>query len=542
MTIQLTAISSLIFFTAFVNILVAYTSWQRRKTRGGVYFALAMTAMVVWTLVSGLHFSLAALPLKVLLAKAEYLGNMVALACFAAFALSYAGYEAWLEKIWVKILLFGLPAANILLAWTNELHGWLWTDFIPSSTFEHLYIFVHGPAYTWVVMTSYALLGVIFVSLLTAALGGTQLARKQAGLLLLSLVVLVMGHLIYLFDIFNLPGVDWSPITFSIAGLLMLYALYGSRFMDVVPVARNAMIEHMADGVLVLDAQGHLLDYNPAAQEIFGLEQANLGSPARAALARWPEAAALLENLGQAGAAEFRSGEPPKYYDLQLTPLADGQNQPSGLLVALRDITQRVQAEQALAQANQQLEQQLQEIEVLQAALREQAIRDALTGLYNRRYLLDALERVLNQAERQAHPVGILLVDIDHFKAVNDTYGHPSGDAYLAGFAHLLQQHFRKSDILCRYGGEEFLIVLPASSLEASAQRAEELRQLAETSAIPFEGREIRCTVSIGLASFPQHGQESSQLISRADQALYASKQAGRNQLTVWSPGLPGAG
>lgn len=538
MIFKLTPFSIATFITAIVNIFVTYSSWQRRKTRGGVYFTLAMAAMVFWTLSVGMYYSLIPIHLKVLAVKLEYLGNMVALACFAAFSLSYAGYEAWLKKIWVKILLFGIPAANILLAWTNDLHRWLWTDFIPSERFENVLIFVHGPAYTWVVIAGYGLVLIGFASLLAVVLEGTKLARKQAGLLLFALLVLVSGHLIYLFDIFNLPGVDWSSISYSITGLLLLIALHGSRFMDIVPVARKTMIERMPDGVLVLDPQGHLVDCNPAAQEAFDLQPEDLLTPFQSALKRWPQVIALLEDPAGPEATEISLGNPAKYYDLRLAPLLDHQNHRDGLLVVMRDITQRKLAEAALANANQQLEKQLEEIEKLQAALREEAIRDSLTHLYNRRFLLDALERELLLADRLSRPLGIILLDIDHFKSVNDTHGHFAGDEYLAAIAQILLQYFRKSDIICRYGGEEFLVVMPGSSLGMSTQRAEKFRQLVASTAVLFGEQEISCTISIGVAAFPEHGEKSSELIQRADQALYASKQAGRDRVTVWGENL----
>jgi diguanylate cyclase (GGDEF)-like protein/PAS domain S-box-containing protein len=530
-----TSISVAIFIAFFVNIFVAYSSWQRRKTKGGVYFAFAMLSITFWTLAAGLDYAAVPIPLKVFFAKLEYLGYMSAVALFAAFSLSYAGYEDYLKKTWVNILLIGIPASNILFAWTNELHGWIWSGFRVNDSADNVIIFEHGPAFTWVVFSGYALILIIFVSLLQASLKGTGLARKQARLLLFALLALVASNLIYLSDLFNIPGVDWSSITFSITGILFLFALYGSRFMDVVPVARNIMIERMADGVLVLDSHGRLVDFNPTAQAIFDIKQQDLWAPFQVALARWPEIIALLKNPARTEPMEVTFRKHEKVFELRLTPMEDNRNQVYGILFVMRDITQRKLIEDALQKANQRMENQLKEIGELQAALREQANRDSLTQLYNRRFLVDALEREFLLAQRYSQSLSIVLIDIDHFKSINDSYGHNVGDECLVRFSQLMQQHFRKSDIICRYGGEEFLIVLPDSNTDLSAQRVEEFRQLVSSTSIQSGIREIRFTISSGIATFQVHGENPTEIIQKADYALYVSKNKGRNQVTAWS-------
>jgi hypothetical protein len=251
---RLTPISAAIFFATIVNIFVAISSWRRRNSKGGVYFSIAMMAITWWTLAAGLDYAAIPISLKVFFAKMEILGYMSASALFTAFSITYAGFDDWLKKTWVNVLLIGIPVVDILLVWTNDWHHWIWRDFIPSEIVENVVVFIHGPGFTWMVLSGYALLAAIFVTLLSASIRGSPPARKQARLLLVALLVPVVSNLLYLFDAFNIPGVDWSSITFSITGALFLFALYGSRFLLVVPVARTAMIERMSDGVLVLDS------------------------------------------------------------------------------------------------------------------------------------------------------------------------------------------------------------------------------------------------------------------------------------------------
>lgn len=170
----------------------------------------------------------------------------------------------------------------------------------------------------------------------------------------------------------------------------------------------------------------------------------------------------------------------------------------------------------------------------LREALRDQAIRDGLTGLYNRRYLDEALERELRRADREGIPVSVLMIDIDRFKAFNDTFGHAAGDAALREVAAMLREVVRAEDLACRYGGEELAVIMAGIDPIRAADRAEEIR--ARVAAVVFgedEGRSGHLTVSIGVATAPQHGTSPEQLVGTADEALYRAKAAGRDQVVV---------
>ena len=191
-----------------------------------------------------------------------------------------------------------------------------------------------------------------------------------------------------------------------------------------------------------------------------------------------------------------------------------------------------------LRQSEAALQQQLQDIQSLQAKLTDQANRDALTGLYNRRYLNDSLQREFDRCARNGAPLSILLIDLDHFKQINDVHGHAAGDDVLRQVAALLQQDMRSSDICCRYGGEEFLLVLPAMAMDAALARAEHCRtRLAEQPWLA-DGRWVSVTLSIGVASVPAAGMAPEALIALADQALYRAKAEGRNRVCP-PAGLP---
>jgi diguanylate cyclase (GGDEF)-like protein len=170
----------------------------------------------------------------------------------------------------------------------------------------------------------------------------------------------------------------------------------------------------------------------------------------------------------------------------------------------------------------------------LREDLRQQAIRDPLTGLFNRRYLDETLPRELQRATREQQPLGLILGDIDHFKLYNDTYGHDGGDELLRQVGAYLLQHTRAGDIACRYGGEEFVLILPGTLLEASYARAEELRTGLGHLSVEHLGLALpQVTMSFGVASFPYHAASAEELLSLADSALYQAKDLGRNRVVV---------
>jgi diguanylate cyclase (GGDEF)-like protein len=168
----------------------------------------------------------------------------------------------------------------------------------------------------------------------------------------------------------------------------------------------------------------------------------------------------------------------------------------------------------------------------LREKLRSESIRDALTGLFNRRYMEESLDLELARAERGRHPVGVVLVDVDHFKRVNDTYGHAGGDAVLAALGALLRASVRGGDLACRLGGEEFLLILPGTPLVELARRAEELRAAVRGVQVVHHGQPLGpITVSMGVAAAPDHGTTRDALLRAADAALYRAKAAGRDRI-----------
>ena len=290
----------------------------------------------------------------------------------------------------------------------------------------------------------------------------------------------------------------------------------------------------MTDGMLVLDEQNQVVDFNPAAQHLLRtLPKIGLGQHFEEIFSGLPEWKTDLQDMRATLIDIALTDADHSYLELTISPVSDRQNRYAGRLIIVRDVTDRRLAEEGIQQANERLRAQLAEIETLQANLRDQAIRDSLTSLFNRRYLDETLERELARAARDQIPVSAVMLDIDNFKTFNDKHGHKAGDDVLQALGRLLQAQTRTGDIACRYGGEEFVIIMPGSSSAAALRRAEQWRVTFEGLKIPYQDQLLNTTLSGGVATFPDHGTTVDEILRSADLALYASKTGGRNCVSV---------
>ena len=203
-------------------------------------------------------------------------------------------------------------------------------------------------------------------------------------------------------------------------------------------------------------------------------------------------------------------------------------------LTAFRRNRQLRQTREALRLSEQTLTQQISEVQALQAQLQDQATHDPLTGLYNRRFLDTIAAREIARCRRESQNLAVMMIDIDHFKAVNDSYGHSGGDEVLKGLAALLQQGVRAADVPCRFGGEEFLLLLPGMPPETALMRAEQWRAAFAERVVEVDGLPVRATLSAGLAIYPDDGETLAQLTHCADLALYRAKAEGRNRVLAY--------
>jgi len=365
-----------------------------------------------------------------------------------------------------------------------------------------------------------------FRALVRARRHSSPLQRRQAGALLLGMLVpLPSTVLILSVPQGSIP--DPTPLSYVATGLISGYALLRLGLLQVVPVARGLVFDRLRDAVVVLGEDRRLIDVNRAGERLLRAARPDLpasltGLPFDDLLpVRRP---VRIQALGQGADGEYELDLPAgrMVLDIRMEDLADARGRPIGRVIVLRDITELFRLREHLA---------------------EQAVRDELTGLFNRRHLMRVLERELADAGPDTPDLCLVMVDIDHFKSVNDEHGHLIGDALLAATGRALTGAVRDGDLVARYGGEEFAILLPGLSVEQAVARTEDLRRrcaAATVESTPASGSvPVGRTISAGvvgvrgLAGAGSGPLTPAALLQAADAALYRAKESGRNRVVA---------
>lgn len=293
--------------------------------------------------------------------------------------------------------------------------------------------------------------------------------------------------------------------------------------MDLIPIARDIVMDHIPELVIVLDAHDRVLDVNPITEKWLGKSKDEIiGQDPLVVFYHWPQMLNRMLFSTEETRQEIEiPSNPPAALELVVTPIFDKQtNQLNGRVIVAHDITERKHLENNLNR--------------LAKKLQEQAIRDPLTGIFNRRFLAESLDKEIAQATRENNPVSIIMMDVDYFKKFNDTHGHKCGDVVLQDLANFLVENSRQGDIVCRYGGEEFVILMPNASQVDAFERAEKWKNEYDSKILSFEGKELYIKFSAGVATFPSHGKDGEAILRAADDALYQSKSNGRNKVTLY--------
>ncbi|MBI5303993.1 MAG: PAS domain-containing protein [Chloroflexi bacterium] len=353
MTDQLSAYVLLLFVSSGICGIVARIAWQRRTMPGGMPLVFLLLGAAIWSLSVALETLTPDIPGKVFWSKIEYLGVATEGTFYFLFAAQYTHLDRWLTRR-ATFLLAIVPALTFLIAATNEWHQWLWNSFtFDFSSGDTLLIYGHA-FWFWVnVAYNYALAFISTILLIRFVIRSPRLYRQQALAMLIAAFAPLTASAIYVFGWSPLPTLDLSPFMFALTGLALAWAVTRYRLLDLVPIARDRLIEKMSDGVLVFDRQHRVVDVNPVAQTILGRERALIGERVEQIDARL---------TAQSDRAETRAelaldGTPARYLEMRATPLFDQRNQMAGHLIILSDITPRKQMEFALHEMNSKLEQ-----------------------------------------------------------------------------------------------------------------------------------------------------------------------------------------
>ncbi|MBI3168274.1 MAG: diguanylate cyclase [Chloroflexi bacterium] len=528
--------SPYLFISALLSLIIATITWQRRSAPGAKPLFLLLITMCVWTGANGLVLESKDPKWQIFWFNALTLGAIMGTPAFWAFGVEFTNRGHWLTTR--NILLISIiPIISVILGWTTEYHGLFYAvrDFmikLPNGDWN----FIPGPFY-WVYISYSYIVAIYTIGIIARAfITAPPAYRGQAATILAGTLIPLIGNIVYTFFVGVGKGsmVDPTPLLFTIMGIFYAFGLFWFHLFDMTPVARHTLVENMQDGVIVVDTQNRIVDVNPSALRGLNWQQSSpVGRNVEELLDTWFEQFSNLPVHLYVQTEVRAANSPETYFDLRVEPIMDKKKILTGRLIVFRDITRQKMAEKALLGAHDRLRLHLKEIELLHEELREQALRDPLTGLFNRRYMEETLERELSRAARDDISIGVCMADIDQFKSFNDQHGHKAGDLVLKELANIFITYSRAGDVVCRYGGEEFLILLPGADLGVTARRAEDWRRAFEQLKIEFEGKTLSTTLSLGVAVFPHQGHTSDELLKLADDALYLSKHNGRNQVSV---------
>jgi len=503
--------------SALLNAALGAFAWRHRSVPAARAFARLMACCGWWSLFYALYQATTDLWAKHLFADLVQLGAIAVPVAWFVFTARYTGRDRWLTPRGVGVIL-AIPLLTVALVLTNEWHGWFWSRFdlavrggrIAVRT-ENAWGFWLHVGYSWVLHS-------ITVGLLVLkVMRSPHLYRRQAAAILIGALVPWIGNVLHIGRLVRFPA-NPMPFLFTLSGAAFAWAIFRFRFLDILPVAREAVVERMDDGVIVLDEAGRVVDLNPAARTLLRVNGTPfIGRPGREVLGPW---GVLAEGGGQAVSAsaevETETAEGSRRYDVRMTALSRGGTF-GGRVFVLRDVSDRARAEEAL---------------------RRSAFYDALTGLPNRSLFLDRLEKAAARTSRGTHPFAVMFLDLDRFKLVNDSLGHHLGDQLLVAVARRLEGCMRPADTVARLGGDEFAVLLEdvAGTDEAAAVADRILAVLDQP--VPLEGHDVFPSASIGVVMGSELDAPAGHLLRFADVAMYRAKALGRNRRELFDPSM----
>jgi len=507
---------------------IAVVAWRRRATNLtlAVAVATAMAGACWWSV--GLTVQQVATneTVAAIATLMTFTGPSTMCAAFACLGLAIARPQ-WVPQRRLVAALLVEPALMTLAATTNPWHLLVYRGAGAAQLTESAG-WTYGPVF-WLDTWFTYLEMIIGLGLIAWAWWAASPAfRGQRLAVFLSALVPFVANVAFLIG--GLADVlDPTPLGLAVTGTIIWYAVFRQDLFTFSPVARALIVDQIGDAVVVISPSGRVLDLNPAGNDLVqamnpGAHTTPLGAPGKdlfgdvIASADDPETEVVVELPG--GRAEFQ---------VRATSLVDRHHRALGSVYVARNVTEANALSRRLATAHSQLVRQVETIELLRADLVELASRDPLTGLHNRRHLVERFASMLAAADAANGTLAVALFDVDKFKSINDDYGHLAGDVVLVALAHRIQELAPAGALVARWGGEEFFVALSGADAATGLAFADGLRHRCAQDVIDVDGRTIRCTLSGGVAVYPISSTTIDGLFHAADLAMYQAKKAGRN-------------
>lgn len=399
-----------------------------------------------------------------------------------------------------RALLLVHPALLVVALVLDPVHVWFLRVHADGTTVT----VGAGPLYWVHTAYCYALVAAGIVLGLGAMVRAVPGHRRVFGVAVLAATIPTVGNVLTTLVAARSENLHLTPAFLLVSAAIWWWVERFGGHSTVVPVTTRQVLEVIDDAVLVLDPRGRVIDANPAARSLVGVPGGG-----------------GLDDAGDDPWRSYLDGDPGRrdrgtlttasgtVLDVRVTPMTDAAGRAAGTVVVLRDVT---------------------ELERLRAELVDQATRDGLTGLLNRRALGQRLADAVDEAGRTGRPLSMVLVDVDHFKAVNDSHGHAVGDAVLVAVGHELAVATGPGETAARLGGEEFVLLLPGATAREAALRADDVRTRCAGLRVPTDREPVRVTLSAGVATLTP-GATADDMLRAADDAMYVAKDAGRDQV-----------
>lgn len=483
------------------------------KTHGARLFGLLMLAIALWCFGTGGQMMSLTAQEGLRWVQIQMLGVVLVPPLWFLFTVAFSN-RTHILRWWTYVLLFANAVIVSVLLMVPAWRGVFVKELIYTEVNGYLVIteWILGPYFFVHLAWLFVIVVLGDIMILRHALQWPKQSRQKLVLVILATLFPLFTNLAMVFNFFpNIHG-NIDVFGFSVAGIILGVVFYLDKILEIQPVATRQLMDDISDALLVFNTNHELTQSNPIAKKLFGDPIA-------------PDVKShfldLLKGLKEDDERAFihsrlvlpRDGE-DMHFDVKISSLI-AMNRLVGYSVLLRDVS-------ALIHSMEQLEQL--------------AVTDPLTGLHNRRYFHVEGERMMEQALRYAHPICVMTFDVDHFKEINDQFGHPVGDEVLKHIAAQIRVSTRKTDIAARFGGDEFVFLLPESSTQFALSLSKRLQNLFRNKPFAMGGSEFRLTASFGIACFvPETGQTVptlDELVRYADQKLYEAKQAGRNQIS----------
>lgn len=506
-----------------LTILIVAHTLRAPKSPGREAFALSCLCAIWWMSCVLIRHDSVDYQLKLLLAEMAWFGIMGAPLFWSLSVIAYANGRN-LEKRWHLGVIFGISTLFAAAALTNQWHHGIYVDVLDDQRMS----FTHGWMFFVAMGIVYAMMALAWVVGAFRSIHARGIHRRQIWILLASATLPWIGNIAHHAYGFRLFNDDPTPFIFVATGCFLLASQLLYELFILPPIGRDAIFAMLPDPVIVLDQQGRILELNPAATHLPGIPPKPIGETLKSP----PELAQLLDNPwpSDEDRVEIYMRGNDKTYELSCQSLAPW-GRAGARMMTLRDITLRKTDELRLAALSKSLHDKLEENLTLQTQLKEDASRDHLTSLHNRRHAHEILPPLLEDNQGGTE-TALFLIDIDHFKLFNDRYGHKTGDDVLILIARLLQSDLRKDDYAFRWGGEEFLVVLPNTDQSKALQRCNYWRHLlAQQDLSGITG--LQLTFSAGLYVCRPNSTTLLAAVEAADTALYQAKISGRNQTVV---------